>query len=130
MDENLIEQKAMEILSWVEDAVGDMSREMHPNDIDICYGKKWAAKLKRAKANGVTDLNGWLADEFYSDPDILQDLCGDRLYDAATQISGTWKDPENSLHFVAIANKMKERSHNALSKALDILIKRREACLK
>ena len=123
MDDNLIEQKAREIAGWIQDAVGDMAYEMSPDDVAMCYGKRWG---KRAAFSN----KAWLADEMYSDADILQDICGDRLFDAATSICGTSKDPVNSMHFSAIAKKMKETAHHALATALDKLIERRMECLK
>jgi len=100
VSENLIQRKALEISNWIQDAVSDMSHEMHSEDIQ--------------------------ADEMYNDKDILQDLCGDRICDAAVEICGTSRDPEFSLHFIAIAEAMKEQAHSALASALDILIKRRQ----
>ena len=121
MDDNLIEQKAREIHNWIQDAVGDIAYEMHPEDIVMCYGKKFK--------NAAFTSRDSLADQFYNDPDTLQDLCGDRLFDAATSICGTSKDPANSMHFIAIAKKMKEIAHHALATALDKLIERRMECL-
>lgn len=128
--ENLIQRKALEISNWIQDAVGDLAYEMHPQDIRMCYGNKWAAKIKKAKRDGVIDLRGWLADEMYSDCDILQDLCGDRLFDAATEICGTARNPYHSLHFIAIAEKMKENAHTALVIALNKLIANRQTRLE
>lgn len=125
MNKNLIDEKASEISQWIQEAVGDMAYDMDEQDISSCYGKEWRKKILKAKKNGVTDIKGWLADEFYNDPKVLQDLCGDRIFDAATQLAGTARNPDNSLHFIAIAKKMQENSHTALTSALDKLIERR-----
>ncbi len=122
MDNELISQKAEEIRSWIEDAVGDVAYQMDPEDMG-CYGKRYEKMAK-------TVSRDWIADELFNDPNVLQDLCGDRIFDAATSICNTGKDPANSLHFIAIAEKMKEYSHTALVKALDILIERRQECLR
>jgi len=123
---NLIEKKADEISQWLQDAVGDLAYTCDPLD------GEWRKRVKRAKKDGVQDLTGWLADEYYNDPDTLQDLAGDRIFDAATQLTRNTKErgnpvstEEHNLHFIAIAEKMKEHAHPALVKALDKLIERR-----
>ena len=117
LNHELIEQKAHDIGQWLQDAVGDVA------DCDP-WSEEWKKRIKKAKKDGVTDIKGWYADELYNDVDTLQDLCGDRIHDAANQVAGTHKNPEFDLHFVAIAEKMKERAHTALVKALDKLIAR------
>ena len=123
METNLIEQKADEISQWLQDAVGDLAYTCDLLD------EKWRKKVRDAKKNGVQDIKGWLADEYYSDVDTLQDLAGDRIYDAASELTGRMTnradDTEHNLHFIAIAEKMKEHAHPALVKALDKLIERR-----
>jgi hypothetical protein len=123
MNQELIDREAMEIASWIQDAVGDMAYDMDPDDLAMCYGKRWGTKAQY-------ENKGWLADEMYSDPDILQDLCGDRIFDAATRLAKTGRDPANSTYFIAIAESMKRNAHKALIIALDALIDRRKACLK
>ena len=115
--EALINEKAAEIHCWIQDAVGDIAYGMDPEDIKESYGKKLGWQAKHIHRD-------WLADELYSDPDVLQDLCGDRLFDAATEICGTSNNPEHPKCFISIANRMKERSHSALIEALDKLIER------
>ena len=119
INQELVEKKADEIYQWIQDAVGDVT------DCDT-MDSKWQKRIKKAKKDGVTDIKGWLADEYYNDVDTLQDLCGDRIFDAATEIAGgPWGNPDHNEAFIAIANKMKERAHPALVTALDKLIERR-----
>ena len=117
MNQELVEKKADEISQWLQDAVGDVA-DCDPMD------DQWKKRIKKAKKDGVTDIKGWLADEYYNDVDTLQDLCGDRIFDAATEITTHHKNQHNEA-FIAIAEKMKEHAHSALVRALDELIKRR-----
>jgi hypothetical protein len=122
MEIDLIEKKADEISQWLQDAVGDLAYDTFPMDA------KWQKAMKAAKKEGVTDIKGWLADEYYNDIDTLQDLTGDRIFNAATELSMMSDDPKSLSHdayFIAIADKMKESAHPALVKALDKLIERR-----
>jgi len=116
-----INEKASEILSWIQDAVGDLSSDV--NFLD----DKWTKKVKAAKRSGVRDIQGWLADEYYNDVDTLQDLCGDRIFDAASQLSpGPYDKAKHDVAFVAIAEEMKKHAHTALVTALDKLIERKK----
>lgn len=76
-------------------------------------------KIAKAKRSGVTDLEGWYADELYSDADTLQDLTGDRIHDAAEGKSLK----ERYKCMILIAEAMKDRAHQALKKALNEHIK-------
>ena len=118
INQELVEKKADEISQWLQDAVGDVA------DCDP-WSEEWQKRIKKAKKDGVTDIKGWLADEYYNDVDTLQDLCGDRIHDAATEAAGTYKNPAHRIYFIFIANKMKENAHTALVMALDKLIERR-----
>ena len=120
LDRREVEEKAMEIRSWLEDAVGDMAHSYHDFLDD-----KWKKKITKAKIDGVQDIKGWLADEYYNDVDTLEDLCGDRIYDAAGELHRK-SDLTSDECFVAIAEIMKSISHTALVTALDNLIKRRQ----
>ena len=128
METNLIAEKARNIAQWLQDAVGDLA---YCCDLDF-MDSTWRKRVKRAKKDGVIDIKGWLADEYYNDVDTLQDLVGDRIYDAASKLTRNTNEPgnpvstqEHNLHFIAIAEKMKETAHPALVKALDKLIVRR-----
>jgi len=121
INQELVDQKANDIYQWLQDAVGDVA------DCDP-WSEEWQKRIKKAKKDGVTDIKGWYADELYSDVDTLQDLCGDRIFDASTELRMADGNPDNPTHdqyFIAIANKMKERAHKALVTALDKLIARR-----
>jgi DNA phosphorothioation-dependent restriction protein DptG len=113
MEKEAIESKASEISSWIGDAVSD-----------IAYGAvefqdaETQEKFRKAKKNGVTDLQGWYADELYNDVDTLQDLTGDRIYDAAEG-----KDKEKWENMIRIAEVMQDSGYKALTIALTRHIK-------
>jgi hypothetical protein len=111
-----IDDAADEICNWVQDAVGDMA-----NDYQSFVDDKWTAKIKKAKRNHVTDIKGWLADEYFNDVDTLEDLCGDRIHDAATQIlkSKYSTEPYHDIVFILICMEMEKRAHPALIRALN-----------
>lgn len=115
----MIDTAADEVHGWVQDAVGDMANSYHD-----FLDNKWSKKIKEAKKYGVTDLKGWLADEYYSDPDTLEDLIGDRVYDKATEILGYHEEPQHTLMCDCILEKMRERSHPAMEKAIDSIMER------
>ena len=112
-----ISQAAHDVSSWIQDAVGDLAYDYAM----ILMDDEWKKRIKRAKKNGVIDLKGWLADEYYNDVDTLQDLCGDRIHDETTQIVGSFQKEGFDKVFVAICEKMKESAHTALATALDKL---------
>ena len=119
-DTEKIEESANDICLWIQDAVGDMA-----NDYSyLCMDSKWSAKIEQAKKNKVIDLKGWLADEYYNDVSTLEDLCGDRIHDAATQILGRYEQPYHDMVFVLVCMEMKKRSHPALIRALKKMEKR------
>ena len=112
------------VLSWIQDAVGDMSA-----DYADLLDEEWRAKVHNAIDNGVQDVRGWLADEYYNDVGTLEDLVGDRIYDEAIGICSTsLATPEGRKEhdrlFIMICEAMKERAHTALKQALDNLIER------
>ena len=121
MEKEAIQSKASELYNWIQDAVGDIAHDamLYPEP-DV---KK---KIAKAKRSGVSDLEGWYADELYNDSDTLSDLTGDRLYDAAE--GKTLK--ERYRNMILIAETMKERSHKALEKALNEHIKNWKAFVK
>ena len=115
MDQSEIAQAAREIGDWLQDAVGDCTFEASEDDIIYSYGDKYAKKIRDARRNGVVDLTGWLADEFYSDPDIVSDLVGDRLFDSAST------DEDRC----AVARVLRNGAHEALRIACDRFIEGR-----
>lgn len=84
-----IEQEAENIFHWAQDAV-----------MDLAEGKSIVEK----------DIS---ADEAYEDPDIMGDLYGDRIYDAA---NGNWID------MIKIAEQIMEYKHGASCKALAVKV--------
>jgi len=42
---------------------------------------RWTRRARQAKADGVIDLHGWLADEIYNDSDTIRDYLGDWIHD-------------------------------------------------
>lgn len=118
IEKRQIEEEASDIVSWLQDAVGDMAyyADMHMMD------KKWREKVAQAKRDGVTDLKGWLADEYYNDKDILADLCGDKIHDATTMICGRKDREQFNRIYIMICEEMKKTSHSVLVQALDELI--------
>lgn len=63
---------------YVEDAVGEMGYDKWVQD-------EHSEKIAAAKKQGVRDIGGWLADEFYNDAGVVEDLAGDRMYDLMRQ---------------------------------------------
>ena len=112
MEQKVVEQKAREIKSWLEDAVGDAANDIIKYPDDDWHGKK--SKIMKAKRQGVADLSGWLADELYNEVSTICDLIGDRVYDSSRS---------NPADAIAILNKIKEHGHSALVAACDQLIK-------
>jgi hypothetical protein len=136
-----IELHADEIYGWLQDAVGDMAGHDDESVMaNLSMSRKWQNKVKKAKREGVRDIPGWLADEYYNDIDTLCDLSGDRIHDAASTMMhgmGVFKEPKSPLHElirlrlqIAVAKDMKKRSHNSLVKALNKHIFRWESYLK
>ena len=114
-----IEDGARDILSWIQDAVGDMANEYH----SAWANDKWNTKIKQAKKNGINDIRGWLADEYYNDVDTLQDLCGDRIHDKCIEILRRNEKPLNDMLFIALCMRMRQTAHPPLISALKKLIK-------
>jgi len=110
MDDHLgILVKARMISDWVGEAVSDVAYSVDEDD------EYWGKKIKKAKANGVRDIKGWLADELYNDEDTLSDLLGDKVYDEARG------DKEI---MIKILEEIKRSSHLALAKVCEKSIKR------
>ena len=109
MEQEAIKSKASEISDWIEGAVSDIAY-CDPEFQD----EETQKKFRKAKKKGVTDLQGWYADELYNDVDTLRDLTGDRIYDAAEgkEMKERWGN------MILIAEAMYDASHKALSIAL------------
>jgi len=110
MEQEAIKSKASEISDWIEGAVSDIAY-CDPEFQD----EETQKKFRKAKKKGVTDLQGWYADELYNDVDTLRDLTGDRIHDAAEG-----KDmKERWGNMILIADAMKNQAHKALTMALN-----------
>jgi len=104
-DKTEIEWHAREILSWIPCACGDI-------------------------ANG----NEAKGDDNYNDSDLLSDLCGDKIHDAATGVmskKGLFNDTKKDVPYyvrcffqIMIAANIRNSAHKALKDALDSLIER------
>jgi len=108
--------KAFDIHSWLQDAVGEMAHDIEIDDLEFSYGKKWSNKAKRYKKT-CGDWKGALADDFYNDKDVLSDLVGDKLYDAGKTESER----------IAVAKELMDISHTALINACEGFIERRKS---
>lgn len=75
---------AQEAISYLGNACGDLAYEYGENKQLAAFGlgnPEIDNMIKRAKAKGVRDITGWLADELYNDADTIQDFLGDWLAD-------------------------------------------------
>ena len=83
-----VEQIVNEIRSYIESACSDIAYEnasaFAENKDAFWISQEIRDKLVKAKVEGVTDLAGWLADEYYNDVGFLTDFIGDRVYDACS----------------------------------------------
>ncbi len=101
------QQIASDVRSYVETAVGEMASDMTGPSSGF-LDEAWSKKIKAAKRNGVRDIQGWLADELYSDADTLSDLIGDRLCDATNGDKALYN---------AVLDVLSERAHTGMVKA-------------
>lgn len=113
-----IDQAATRVDSWIQDAVGDMADAYRHS----FFGSEYRKKVDQAKKDGVIDIKGWLADEYYNDVAILRDMLGDRVFDEACSITRDSNSPAFELVYIEICKKMKESAHKAMKAALDMLI--------
>jgi hypothetical protein len=102
---------ASEVLSYLQDAVGDIASDML-RPASGFRDDAWDKRIKQAKKNGCQDLQGWLADELYNDADTLQDLLGDRIFEAVNR---------DEALFQKVLDLLSERAHPALKKACEAL---------
>jgi hypothetical protein len=111
-----IEEAAWETLGWIQDAVGDFA-----HGYEDFLDKRMKVKVDQAKKDGVIDIKGWLADEYYNDEDTLSDLLGDHIFDHATALAGI-KDPGFSVCYIQICKVMLPRAHKAMANVLNRFI--------
>lgn len=62
-----------------------------------------------------------LADQYYSDPAILRDLAGDRVYDAASKLVKDNRDDHNEV-MVLVATALGAMGHPQLAEAMEQMI--------
>jgi hypothetical protein len=107
------ERIAQDIEFAVGDAASDVAYDMDMN-MGWGYSDEWILAIEEAKKEGVRDVKGWFADWLYNNPDFLQDLIGDRVYDKCKG------NPEDALK---ILEAMKEHAHPGLITACNKMIK-------
>lgn len=106
-----IEAKVRQIRAHLEAAVGDLAADML-SPVGGCVDDEWSARITEAKRRKVKDLSGWLADEIYNDPDAIQDLIGDQVYDAC-------EHPKDRLQLLRA---LQTSGHAAVKKACQSII--------
>lgn len=117
MTEDKAKKKASELHNWLQEAVGDVAYDIHPDDVSMCYGRTIGAKFKRiTKESGEYTAKDWLADELYNITSAVSDLIGDRLYDSAL-------DDQSR---VMVAEELMKIGHGALKSACKSFISRRQ----
>lgn len=99
---------------FIQDACGDIASDMMQMGSGF-LDPQWKRKLDKAKKAGCMDLQGWLADELYNDPQTLEDLIADRLHD---EVKG------NEEHFQKCLVMMLKGAHPGLKKAIKSIQKR------
>jgi hypothetical protein len=106
---------ASEIIMRLQSAVSDLARDQYEEFERDMYSfmldDKAARLMYTAKKDGVRDIIGWLADEYYDDPEQLIDFIGDWTHDY------TYDDDERNL----IYDELKKRGHDSIKKAVDHL---------
>ena len=98
--------EAREIINWLQEAVGDLAYDTISYIDDYPEFKK---KIAIAKKQRVKDITGWLADEFYNDPDELIGLLGDKVYEYSLKRPNDTKE---------LLNKLMNYAHDALEIAI------------
>ena len=117
MTKDEAKKKASELHNWLQEAVGDVAYDVHPDDIEMYYEKTIASKFKRIKkSSGESNAKDWLADKLYNDASCVSDLIGDRLYDSA-------QDDQSR---VMVAEELMKIGHGALKSACKSFISRRQ----
>lgn len=104
-------QSAQRIRSHLQDAVGDIASDMLSGSGGF-NDDKWDKKIKKARKAKVQDMHGWLADELYNDPDTLQDLMGDKLYE---ECDG------DKMKQLEVLNILRTNAHTGMKQACDAI---------
>jgi len=99
-------QIARDIRNRLEVACGEIAYEA----VQCPFDEKTENKIAKAKKDGVRDIAGWLADEYFNDPDFLSDMIGDWAYDAT-------KGDEALVNQVYDA--LSKNAHEAMRKAIE-----------
>lgn len=126
MDKQQISSTAQEINSWIQDAVDDLAGYDYKSCLlQFSLDDKWTAKIHELIENGTNPdfINEVIADLLYNDVATLQDLTGDRIYDAG---GGKWE------HMILIAEEIRDcgASHESLRTAMNNHISRWKGHLK
>jgi len=102
------QQIARDIRGRLEVACGEIAYEA----VQCPFDEKTEKKIAKAKKDGVRDVAGWLADEYFNDPDFLSDMIGDWVYDA---VKGD-KALENQVY-----DELSKNAHSGMKKAIESL---------
>jgi len=111
-------ETARDIYDWVGDAMGDMAYgayQMYEENNDGGFFDEQTKHIKKLIKEGVTDIPGRLADDYYNDPDLLADLIGDKVYDASH---------ESKEIRLRLLEELKEIGHDAMKQACSKIIRR------
>ena len=109
---------AQEIYNRLGDACGDMAYgqyEMYKEDNDGGFFDENTKHIKKLIKEGVTDIPGRLADDYYNDSELLGDLIGDQVYDAS---HGSKKIR------LKLLEELREIGHGAVREACNKIIRR------
>ena len=90
-----------QIINEVETAASELAYEMYDEYFKngFVYDTKASKRFSEMKKDGIKDIPGSYADELYNDPNFLEDMIGDKIYDA-----GSTKDER-----IAILNAIKNK---------------------
>lgn len=102
------QQIANEVHSYLAEAVGDMAADM-VNPSSGFFDEIWDRRIKAARRKGVRDIQGWLADELYNDPDTIADLAGDKIYEATNG---------DKVCYEQVLKALEERAYPGMKKAV------------
>lgn len=113
MEQHEIERAAREVISYVENAAGDITVGLRVRDIKEFYPDHY----EKMREHGVEPrfMKEALADRLFGDVDWLADMSADRIYDEG-------KGDYSSM--IAIAEEMKSRVSGDFREALDRHIER------
>lgn len=111
-DDPRVANIARSAIQHAQDAAGEMGYE-HSAHSDYAE-PDIQKKIAKAKKEGVRDIGGWMADEYWNDSDFLQDMLGDKIYEEC--------DGDRALQN-AVYDHIAKNAHPALKKAM-IALKR------